>query len=80
MIASEKQGMSFSLKNRKVLLDKTQKKGYRKEVLFILFYRQETQTLKWLAQSLTGSLGGAGNWTQITWVWVLGSEDHFKMF
>ena len=78
MIASEKIGKSLSLKNWKILLDKIQKKSYRKEVLFILFYRQETQTLKWLAQSPTGSLGGAGNWTQITWVWVLGSEDHFK--
>lgn len=45
-IASEKQGMSSSLKNRKILLDKSQKRGYRKAVLFILFYRQETQTLK----------------------------------
>lgn len=60
-IASEKQGMSLSLKNQNVLLDKTKKKGYGKEVLFILFHRQETQTLKWLAQRLTGSLGGAGN-------------------
>lgn len=79
-IASKKQGMFLSLKNCKILLDKTQKKGYRKELLFILFFRQETQTLKWVAQGLTGSLGGAGNWTQITWAWVLGSEDHFKMF
>lgn len=49
-ITSGKQGMSLSLKNRKILLDKTQKKGYRKEGLFILFYRQETQTLKWPAR------------------------------
>lgn len=73
-IASEKQRMFLSLKNCNILLDKTQKKGYKKEL------RQETQTLKWVALGLTGSLGGAGNWTQITWVWVLGSEDHFKMF
>lgn len=79
-IASKKQGMLLSLKNCKILLDKTQKKGYKKEILFILFYRQETQTLKWVAQGLTGSLGGAGNWTQITWAWVLGSEDHLKIF
>lgn len=50
-IASKKQGMFLSLKNCKILLDKTQKKGYKKEVLFILFYRQETQTLKWLRVS-----------------------------
>lgn len=61
VIASEKQGMSLCLKKQKILLDKTQKKSYRKEVLFIQFYRQETQTLKWLTRSLTGSLGGAGN-------------------
>lgn len=60
VIASEKQGMSLCLKKQKILLDKTQK-NYRKEVLFIQFYRQETQTLKWLTRSLTGSLGGAGN-------------------
>lgn len=53
VIASEKQGMSLCLKK--------QKKSYRKEVLFIQFYRQETQTLQWLTRSLTGSLGGAGN-------------------
>lgn len=45
-VTSGMQGMSLSLKNRKVLLDKTQKKGYRKEVLFILFYQLGTQTLK----------------------------------
>lgn len=73
-IASKKQRMFLSLKNCSILLDKTQKKGYKKEL------RQETHTLKWVALGLTGSLGGAGNWTQITWVWVLGSEDHFKMF
>lgn len=50
-IASKKQAMFLSLKNCKILLDKTQKKGYKKEVLFILFYRQETQTLKWLRVS-----------------------------
>lgn len=77
-IASKKQWMFLSLKNCKIWLDKPQKKGYKKELLFVLFFRQEAQTLKWVAQSLTGSLGGAGNWTQITW--VLGSEDHFKMF
>lgn len=49
-VTSGKQGMSLSLKNRKVLLDKTQKKGYRKEVLFILFYQLGTQTLKWPAR------------------------------
>lgn len=50
-IASKKQAMFLSLKNGKILLDKTQKKGYKKEVLFILFYRQETQTLKWVRVS-----------------------------
>lgn len=80
-IASKKQGMSLSLKNCKIVLDKTQKQGYKKELLFIPFFRQETQTLKWVAQGLTGSQGGAGNWTQITWVCSeLGSEYHFKMF
>lgn len=38
-IASKKQGMFLSLKNCKILLDKTQKKGYRKELLFILFFQ-----------------------------------------